>query len=181
MQATPPLPEDDAEAATAAGERPSKTQRKKASHELQDLGEALVALPDDRLDGLAIDETLLEAIREYKRTRSHEGRRRQMQYIGKLMRDVDPEPIRAHLAALEGGSAQATAAHRRLEVWRERLMAEDEALTAFAAEHPGADVQKIRTLIRNSRKEQELGKPPRAYRELFRAIKALESSKPVPG
>jgi ribosome-associated protein len=159
----------------------SKTRRKREMTELQSLGAALVELPESQLAAMQLEGALLQAVLEAKRIRSHEARRRQMQYIGKLMRDVDPEPIRAHLAALEGGSAQATAAHRRLEVWRERLMAEDEALTAFAAEHPGADVQKIRTLIRNSRKEQELGKPPRAYRELFRAIKALESSKPVPG
>ncbi len=149
--------------------------------ELQALGAALVELPESRLEAMALDVALLRAVLEAKRIRSHEARRRQMQYIGKLMRDVDPEPIRAHLAALDGGSAQATAAHRRLEAWRERLMSDDAALTAFAAEHPGADVQKLRTLIRNSRKEQELGKPPRAFRELFRALKAIESAKPVPG
>jgi ribosome-associated protein len=159
----------------------SKTRRKREMTELQKLGAALVELPEPQLAGMRLDAALLQAVLEAKRIRSHEARRRQMQYIGKLMREVDAEPIRAHVAALEGGSAQAAAAHRRLEAWRERLMADDEALTALAAEHPAADVQKIRTLIRNSRKEQKLGKPPRAYRELFRELKALESSKPVPG
>ena len=75
-------------------DRPSKTQRKKASHDLQDLGEALVALSDARLDQLPIDELLLDSIRAYRRTKTHEGRRRQMQFIGKLMRRTDSEPLR---------------------------------------------------------------------------------------
>lgn len=174
MQATPPLPEDDAEAATAAGERPSKTQRKKASHELQDLGEALVALPDDRLDGLAIDETLLEAIREYKRTRSHEGRRRQMQYIGKLMRRADPEPLREAVAAMQLGRAKDALALHEAERWRSELIADDAALTRWTAAHPEADLQQLRSLVRAARKdaaavpEQRSG---RAYRDLFKFIK----------
>ena len=97
-----------------------------------------------------------------------------MQYIGKLMRDVDPAPIRARLAEIEGGSAQAVARHKRLEAWRARLLEDDAALTAFAAEHPGADLQALRTLIRNARKEASLGKPPHAYRELFRLLKDIE-------
>jgi ribosome-associated protein len=120
-----------------------------------------------------LDERLLQAVLEAKRIRSHEAKRRQLQYIGRLMRELDPEPIRARLAAAEGTSAQAAAAHRRLEAWRERLLADDAALTRFASEHPGAELQEIRALIRNARKEQKEGKPPRAYRELFRALKAL--------
>ncbi|HEU4442402.1 MAG TPA: ribosome biogenesis factor YjgA, partial [Burkholderiales bacterium] len=109
----------------------------------------------------------------------HEAKRRQMQYIGRLMRDVDAVPIRARIAELEGSSAQAAARHRRLEAWRERLIGDDETLTAFAAEHPGADLQALRTLIRNARKEASLGKPPHAYRELFRFLKDLEPPAPV--
>ena len=104
-----------------------------------------------------------------------------MQYIGRLMRDVDAAPIRSRLAEVEGHSAQATARHRRLEIWRERLLADDEALTAFAAEHPGADLQTLRAAIRNARKEQKEGKPPRAYRELFRILKDIESSSALQG
>ena len=141
--------------------------------ELQSLGAALVALPEAQVSGMRLEGRLLEAVLEAKRVKSHEARRRQLQYIGRLMRAVDPEPIRAQLAAVEGSSAQAAAAHRRLEAWRERLLADDTALTGFAAEHPDADLQEIRALIRNARKEQKDGKPPRAYRELFRALKAL--------
>lgn len=159
----------------------SKTRRKREMTELQSLGAALVALPESQLDRIGLHAGLLQAVLEAKRIKSHEARRRQLQYIGRLMREVDPEPIRAQLAAAEGSSAQATAAHRRLEAWRVRLLADDAALTSFASEHPGADLQEIRSLIRNARKEQQEGKPPRAYRELFRVLKAIETSRPVQG
>ena len=159
----------------------SKTRKKREMHELQALGVALVALPEAQLKEMRLDEKLLGAIFDAKRIKSHEARRRQMQYIGRLMRDVDPAPIRSRLAEIEGHSAQATARHRRLEAWRERLMGDDDALTAFAAEHPGADLQAVRTLIRNARKEQKEARPPRAYRELFRVLKEIDSSSSVPG
>ena len=150
-------------------------------HELQALGVALAELSESQLREMRLGEDLLEAVLEAKRIRSHEAKRRQMQYIGRLMREVDPAPIRSRLAELEGSSAQASARHRRLETWRERLLGDDEALTAFAAEHPGADLQALRTLIRNARKEQKESKPPRAYRELFRVLKEIESPTPLQG
>jgi ribosome-associated protein len=159
----------------------SKTRRKREMHELQALGVALVALPEGMLQAMALDPKLLDAVLEAKRITAHEGKRRQIQYIGRLMRDVDPAPIRARIAELEGSSAQATARHRRLEAWRERLIADDEALTAFAVEHPGADLQVLRTLIRNARKEQKESKPPHAFRELFRVLKELEAASPSQG
>ena len=150
-------------------------------HELQALGVALAELSESQLREMRLGEDLLEAVLEAKRIRSHEAKRRQMQYIGRLMREVDPAPIRSRLAELEGSSAQATARHRRLESWRERLLGDDAALTAFAAEHPGTDLQALRTLIRNAKKEQKEGKPPRAYRELFRVLKEIESPTPLQG
>jgi ribosome-associated protein len=149
----------------------SKTKRKQEMLELQALGVALAALSPARLASMPLEEKLLQAILEARRITSREGRRRQMQYIGRLMRDVDPAPIRARLAEIEGTSAQATARHKRLEALRKRLLAEDEALTEFAASHPHADLQGLRALIRNARKEQKEAKPPRAYRELFRFLK----------
>jgi ribosome-associated protein len=159
----------------------SKTKRKREMHELQAIGVALVALPESQLDELALDDNLHKAVLEAKRISAHEGRRRQMQYIGRLMRDVDPAPIRARLEEISGGSARANARHKRLEALRERLLADDLALTQFAAAHPSADLQALRALIRNSRKEQKEGKPPRAYRELFRLLKSIESATLVPG
>jgi ribosome-associated protein len=82
---------------------------------------------------------------------------------------------------VEGHSAQETARHRRLEAWRERLLADDAALTEFASQYAGADLQKMRVLIRNCRKEQKEGKPPRAYRELFRLLKSIEPSTTLSG
>jgi ribosome-associated protein len=152
----------------------SKTKRKKEMHELQALGAALVELNEAQLDFL--EPELRQAVLEAKRITAHEGRRRQLQYIGKLMRAVDPAPIRARLDALTGSSSQANARHKRLETLRARLLADDEALTEFAAAHPSADLQTLRALIRNSRKEHEEGRPPRAYRELFRLLKSIESS-----
>lgn len=174
MRAPPSESDDLPDAPDSAAGRPSKTQRKKASHELQDLGEALVALPEDRLEGLEIDESLLEAIREYKRTRSHEGKRRQMQYIGKLMRRTDPQPLREAVAAMQLGRAKDALALHEAERWRSELVADDAALTRWTEAHPEADLQQLRSLIRAARKdaaavpEQRSGK---AYRELFKFIR----------
>ena len=156
----------------------SKTKRKQEMTALQSLGARLVDLPESQIAELPMEENLREAVLEAKRITSHEAKRRQMQYVGKLMRKIDPEPLRERLEAMTGHSARAAAQHRRLEGWRERLLADDEALTAFAAEHPGADLQALRTLIRNTRKEQKEAKPPRSYRELFRLIKECSDSTP---
>jgi len=163
---------------SATRERPSKTQLKKAMHELQDLGEALVALPDERVAALDLPESLLSAVQEFKRTRSHEGRRRQMQYVGKLMRRIDPEPIRQAVAAMRLGQAKDALTLHQAETWRDRMVESDDVLTGWTAEFPGSDVQRLRSLIRAARKdaaaapEQRSG---RAYRELFQFIKQAQS------
>ncbi len=164
-----------------ADEIASKTKRKQEMHALQALGAALIELPEAQVRQLEIPENLKNAVLEAKRIKSHEAKRRQVQYIGRLMRDADPEPIRARLAALEGHSAQDAARHRRLEAWRERLIADDEALTEFAATFPAADLQALRTLVRNARKEAKESKPPRAYREIFRLIKDAAARPPAAG
>jgi len=155
------------------GEFVSRTKKKEAVEELQKLGAALVDLPAAQLESLALPADLLKAVLEAQRISSHGAKRRQMQYIGKIMRKVDPEPVRAALAAVAGSSAAARAQQMRLESWRERLIGDDEALTAFAGAHPGADLQALRTLIRNARREIAEAKPPRAQRELFRLIRDL--------
>jgi len=155
-------------------ERPSKTRLKQASHALQDLGEAVVALPDARLASLAVSEQLLDAIRQYKKTRTHEGKRRQMQYIGKLMRVHDIEPIRQAVADLQLGRAQDSLALHEAERWRAELVADDAAATRWISDHPDTDVQQLRSLIRAARKDAALvpeKRSGRAYRELFQFIK----------
>ena len=156
-------------------ERPSKTQRKKVSHDLQDLGEAAVALPDTRLVGLAIAEVLLDAIHNYKKTKTFEGRRRQMQYIGKLMRSHDVEPLRQAVTDMQLGRAKDSLALHQSERWRAELIAGDDAVTRWTAEHPQTDVQQLRNLIRAARKDAALEpekRSGRAYRELFQFLKA---------
>jgi ribosome-associated protein len=177
---TVPLPDTDdpvaapAPAAPPPYEKPSKTRLKQASHALQDLGEAVVTLPDERLKGLAISERLLDAIRQYKKTKTHEGRRRQMQYIGKLMRIDEVEPIRQAVADLQLGRAQDSLALHQAERWRAELIADDAAATRWISAQPETDVQQLRSLVRAARKDAALEpdkRNGRAYRELFQFIK----------
>lgn len=153
------------------GEIVSRTKKKQDAEELQKLGAALVDLPAVTLDALDLPAQLLAAVREAQRITSNGALRRQVQFIGKVMRKVDPEPVRAALAAITNQSATARARQKRLEQWRGRLIADDAALTEFAGEHAGADLQGMRTLIRNARKEIAENKPPRAQRELFRVLR----------
>ncbi len=168
----------DADAPVArAPERPSKTRLKQASHDLQKLGVALVELSDQRLEAIAMPERLLDALREYKQTRTHEGRRRQMQYIGKLMRLADVEPLRAAVTEVQLGQTRESLALHQAERWRAELIADDEALTRWAAEHPATDLQQLRSLVRNARKDAALvpeKRSGRAFRELFQFIRQLE-------
>ena len=165
----------------AADEPPSKTQLKKQMQDLQALGEEVAALPASRLAALPIEERLRDAIAELHRTRSFEGRRRQVQFIGKLMRAEDVEPLREAVAAFKLGSAQETLAMHRAEAWRERLLADDEALQRWVEDHPGTDVQQLRSLVRSARKETvaEGARHGRAYRELFQLVKEQLRARPA--
>lgn len=142
--------------------------------ELQALGEALVALSSEQLDKIELPEDLREAVRDAQRFKQHEAHRRQLQYIGRLMRGLDAEPIRAALADLRGVSAAANARFHALERLRERLLEDEKVIGEIAAAHPRADLQQLRQLRRNALKEKEQGKPPRAYRELFRVLRSLD-------
>ncbi|HEY1393313.1 MAG TPA: ribosome biogenesis factor YjgA [Methylibium sp.] len=173
--------------ADPADERPSKTQLKKTMHELQELGEALLTLPDERLERIPMPDTLREAVQALKRTRSHEGRRRQLQYVGKLMRGADVAPIREAVAAFRLGGAQATLALHQAERWRSELIADDAALTRWMDAYPQTDVQALRSLIRAARKDAPTGsaepsageRKGRAYREIFQFIRQqLDANEP---
>jgi len=150
---------------------PSKSQRKREVLELQELGEELAKLPDEQLASLDLPENLLDALLVYRRTPTHGGQRRQMQYIGKLMRGVEPEPIRAALAALGQESAADTAALHRAEEWRTRLLAGEDAIDEFVAVHPETDVRKLRSLVRVARTPAPEATLRRARRELFRFLR----------
>jgi ribosome-associated protein len=152
---------------------PSKTKIKKQMLELQDLGEQLAALNKDQLKELDLPETLRDAIHEVKRITKFGAISRQMQYIGRLMRDVDPAPIIAKLEIWNGTSRQHIAWLHQVERWRDRLLEDPNALTELLAEHPQADAQHLRTLIRNALKEKELAKPPKSYREIFQVLRDI--------
>lgn len=149
----------------------SKSRRKKDMHARQALGEALVALTPAQLSGLGLPERLADAIGEARRIPTFEARRRQMQYIGRLMREVDPDPIARHLSALRNERRRDSARQHELERWRSRLLAEDGALTELVRAYPGLDSQHLRALVRNARRELARGDPPRAQRALFRALR----------
>lgn len=149
-------------------ERPSKTQRKQAMTALQALGAELVKLTPEQRARIELPDALREAIDFVDRIASHEARRRQMQYIGKLMRTVDADAIRAAIGRATGDSKEAVALMHRAERWRDRLLDDDGALTEFLGEHPQADAQQLRSTIRAARREREAREPPRHARTLYR-------------
>jgi ribosome-associated protein len=151
---------------------PSKTRRKHAMHALQNLGEALVALDPKRLKGLDLPERLVDAILQARGITAHEGRRRQIQYIGKLMRDVDPAPLQAALEGWTRGPQEENARFAALERWRDRLLAEPAALEEFLGAYPQADRRHLESLVNDARLERVRGGPPHRFRELFRQLKA---------
>jgi len=154
-------------------EKPSKTQRKREMHELQTLGARLVELNPEQLDTVGLPENLRGAVDQFRRMTKHEARRRQMQYIGRLMRSVDPAPIREKLKVWDGISAEHTAQQHRVERWRDRLLEDETAVGELARAHPGIDARHLRALARKAREERTAGAPPRAYRELFRALREI--------
>src|SRR5258706_13663236 len=137
-----------------AEEKPSKTERKRAMHELQALGERLVGLNQEQLAAIALPENLHEAVEQARRITKHEARRRQLQYIGRLMRDVDPQPIRGKLKVWDGVSTEETARVHRIERWREKLLEDDGAGGALVRVHPGIDAQRRPAPVRNPREER---------------------------
>jgi ribosome-associated protein len=170
--------------AERSGGEPSKTELKKKSTELQKLGEALLHLGSSLYERLDLPENLHAALDELRRITSHEGRRRQLQYVGKLMRALAPATLQAVRDALDeqrGGSAQQTLALHAAEQWRDQLFANDEALQQWLAAHPDTDAQQLRALIRQARKdgapspdEVSKGQAPRrsrAYREIFQIVR----------
>jgi ribosome-associated protein len=157
-------------------ERPSKSEAKRQSNELQKLGEQLVEAPRDRVKRVEMPEDVKEAILTCQSITNHEGRRRALQFVGKKMRTLDEEEvdvIKRTIDSWKGASKAEPAALHALERRREKLLADDKALTQLLEENPELDVQHLRTLIRNARKEQAENKPPKAYREIFQILKDL--------
>ena len=161
-------------------ERPSKSELKRQMTVLQKLGEELVNEARDRVKRVPMPEDVRDAILECQLIKDHEGRRRQLQYVGKKMRTLDDAEVAAIQAAIDswkGLSKADTAAMHALERRRDKLLTDDKTLTVLLAENPELDVQHLRTLIRNARKEQAENKPPKAYREIFQILKQVEKKK----
>ena len=141
--------------------------------ELQDAGAELVALSEELLARLDLPETLREAVRECKRFTKHEARRRQMQYIGRIMRDIDAGPILAQLAELNAPSRRQSALFHAAERWRREMLADPGAIEGFVREFPEADPHALRDLVQRAREERETERTPRHFRELFHWLNAL--------
>ena len=169
--------EADADNTEVVDTRPSKTQLKQKSHELQTLGVALTALSDERLAGIEMPESLRYAIEVLRKTKSHEGKRRQMQYVGKLMHHADEEVLREAVAGATLGSAQYTLALHEAEQWRLELINDDEAMTRWLQAHPDTDSQQLRSLVRAARRDATGLAPearqPKSFRELFQFLRPM--------
>ncbi|WP_298407357.1 ribosome biogenesis factor YjgA [Janthinobacterium sp.] len=161
-------------------ERPSKSELKRQMTVLQKLGEELVNEARDRVKRVPMPEDVRDAILECQQIRDHEGRRRQLQYVGKKMRTLDEEEVAAIQRTIDswkGLSKADTANMHAMERRRDKLLTDDKALTVLLSENPELDVQHLRTLIRNARKEQAENKPPKAYREIFQIWKEIAKKK----
>ena len=159
-------------------DRPSKSQLKREMTALQKLGEQLVNESADRLKRVPMPDKLRDAIMECQKIRHHEGRRRQLQYVGKIMRSLDEEAvaqINNTLDSWKGLLKADTVLMHAIENQREKLLSNSSALTEFVQQYPDADIQQLRTLIRNAKKEQSENKPPKSYREIYRQLKQLMS------
>jgi ribosome-associated protein len=152
---------------------PSKTRRKRAMQALQDLGAELVALDPKRLASLDLPERLVDAIALARALTRHEARRRQMQYVGRLMRDIDPAPLRDALAAWALGPQRERDRFALVERWRDRLLAEPDGVESFVAAYPAAPRAALTALAADARAERVRGAPPRESRALFRELKRI--------
>ncbi len=151
----------------------SKTRRKRQAHDLQDLGKALTRLRADQLARIEMPDELREAVAECRAMTKHEAIRRQLQYIGRIMRDMECGPIAAQLEAMHAPSHRQTALFHGAERWREALMAEEDAVERFAREFPEADPQRLRALAREAVEERRAERPPKRFRELFQVVSAI--------
>lgn len=165
----PPAPDD----------KPSRSQQRREALAVLELAERLVALTPQQLSRLDLPEDVVAEIVQARRITSHIARKRQLGFLAKRMRRHEASAF-AHARAALGEDRERklkeTAALHRLEAWRTRLLADDEAFGELIARHPAIDRQQMRTLIRQARQEQAEGKPPRAARELFRMLKTLDEA-----
>lgn len=157
-------------------EEKSKSQIKREMHALQEMGKKLTELNKEQLAQVPLEDRLQAAIKEYQRLTKNEAKRRQLQFIGRLMRDADADAIQDCLNLFDSGHAAHTQHFHQIEVWRDRLLEDPANITELMNQHPQADVQKLRQLVRTTLKERAEGKDLGSYRKLFKELRALLES-----
>lgn len=152
---------------------PSKSQLKRDMHALQNMGKRMIELSNEQLDTLAISDTLRSAIEESRRIRQNEAKRRHLQYIGKIIRQEDnPDAVQRAIDAFDSGSEEHTRRHHLAERWRDRMIEEGDSVAGeFFSYCPSADIQHLRNLVRNARKDVEKQKNTGQARKLFRYLR----------
>lgn len=155
----------------------SRTQKKKEAEALQVLGEKLVKLSHEQIKAIDLPDDLYEAVRFAKTIKSRGARRRQMQYIGTLMRNIDPEPVLEAIGNIEEGDLKKAMAFREIETWRDELVAGNRSLMEeILKQCPEADRQQLSILVRNAINERAAHKPPKSSRALFRYLGKIRNS-----
>ncbi len=154
----------------------SKTRKKHEANALQALGTELTQLNEDQLHTIPLPQNLLDAILAAQKIHQHGGRKRQLQYIGKLMRDIDPEPLKQAMRKIQLQHKRDSAHFHQLESWRDQLLQNSPtAMDELLAKFPGLDVQHVRQLVRNAHKERNTQKPPKSARTLFKYLQSIYS------
>jgi len=159
----------------------SKSQRRREALEIKSLASELIGLSPARLASVPMDDDLAEAIGHARKIRSNVARKRQMQYVAKLLRRIDPEPIVQTLKEFDTEARHLRVRHHRCETWRDHLLeTADAGVAELMKQRSGTDSQAIRQLIRNARNEFARGKPPSAARSLFRTLREMDEAEPLP-
>lgn len=159
----------------------SKSQRRRDALEVKSLAGRLIGMSPSMLARLPLDDQLREAIDQARAIRSNVARKRQLQFVAKLLRRADPEPLQEAIASFDAGARQLAARQHRTEAWRDRLLeGGDAAVSELLGRHPAADAQPLRQLIRRARQEAAAGRPPAAARTLFRQLRELDELEPLP-
>jgi len=172
---------DNFDPSSGEPEAVSKSQRKREALEVRDLAATLIGLSAARLARIPLDDRVASAVAEARRIRSHVARKRQLQFVAKLLRSTDTEPVLAALEAFDNQARELNASHHRTEAWRDHLLAEgDEALGQLLSIRHDAEAQAVRQLIRKARQEAQRQKAPAASRALFRLLRTMDEAEPLP-
>jgi len=159
----------------------TKSQRRRDALETKSLASELIKLSAARLGRVPMDDSVRSAIKEARQIRSHVARKRQLQYVAKLLRRIDPEPIVQTLEGFDNEARQLTGRQHRSEAWRDFLLESgDQAVGVLMQQRDDVDTQALRQLIRNAQKESARGKPPASARAIFRLLREMDESEPLP-